>query len=144
MVGFAPFRDYNEFALPRIGARQEVNTVRVKLVKLREAAGFSQQAFSEQVKISRSHYSQIETGEKDPSLKVGLRIKRALKYQNDDIFLTRNAPFSVITGARLGPNSVFSVSSLLSCHFHDNAKGGPNTCLKWQRKPPVLSKFKRQ
>ncbi len=144
MVDFAPFRDYYEFTLPRIGARQEVNTVRIKLVKLREAAGFSQQAFSEQVKISRSHYSQIETGEKDPSLKVGLRIKRALKYQNDDIFLTHSAPFSVIAGAGLGPISVFAVSALLSCHFHDNPKGGPNTCLKWQRKPPVTCSTKHE
>lgn len=66
--------------------------MRVKLVKLREAAGYSQQTFSEAIKISRSHYSQIETGEKDPSLKVGLRIKRVLKYQNDDIFFNAKRP----------------------------------------------------
>jgi len=36
--------------------------------------------------ISRSYYSQIETGDKQPSLQVALRIKQALGYYGDDIF----------------------------------------------------------
>ena len=67
--------------------------MRVKLVKLRESRGYTQQTFSKAVGISRSHYSQIETGEKEPSLKVGLKIKRVLDYPNDDIFLNKKAPF---------------------------------------------------
>ena len=66
--------------------------MRMKLVKLREETGLSQQALADNIKISRSHYSQIETGDKDPSLKVGLRIKRVLKYQNDDIFFNSQRP----------------------------------------------------
>lgn len=66
--------------------------MRTKLTKLREAAGFSQQTFADTVKISRSHYSQIETGEKEPSLKVSLRIKRALKYERDDLFFNQKSP----------------------------------------------------
>ena len=64
--------------------------MRIKLQRLREAQGFTQQTFSEAVGMSRSHYSQIETGEKQPSLKLALRIKRTLNYYGDDIF--DNAP----------------------------------------------------
>ena len=60
--------------------------MRVKLVRLREAQGFTQQTFSDAVGISRNHYSQIETGDKSPSLDVALRIKEALGYKGDDIF----------------------------------------------------------
>ncbi len=60
--------------------------MRVKLKQLREARGYTQQTFSVVVGISRSHYSQIETGEKQPSLLLALRIKRALDYYDDDIF----------------------------------------------------------
>ena len=52
--------------------------MRAKLQRLREANGYTQQAFSSAVGTSRSHYSQIETGEKQPSLRLALRIKRAL------------------------------------------------------------------
>ncbi len=60
--------------------------MRVKLQQLREARGYTQQTFSAVVGMSRSHYSQIETGEKQPSLQLALRIKRALDYYDDDIF----------------------------------------------------------
>ncbi|WP_195985325.1 helix-turn-helix domain-containing protein [Clostridium sp. D33t1_170424_F3] len=68
--------------------------MREKLVKLREAAGYTQETFSKAIGISRSHYSQIETGEKDPSLKVSLKIKRKLGYDRDDIFFTHKSPVS--------------------------------------------------
>lgn len=63
--------------------------MRTKLQQLREANGYTQQTFSNAVGISRSHYSQIETGEKQPSLRLALRIKRALNYYGDDIFDNR-------------------------------------------------------
>lgn len=66
--------------------------MRVKLVKLREGAGYTQETISKELGISRSHYSQIETGEKDPSLKLGLKIKRKLKYDKDDIFFNQKSP----------------------------------------------------
>lgn len=68
--------------------------MRVRLQKLRECAGYTQQSFSNLIGISRSHYSQIETGEKEPSLRVGLRIKKALSYQYDDIFFNQKCPES--------------------------------------------------
>ncbi|MBR0027587.1 MAG: helix-turn-helix domain-containing protein [Clostridia bacterium] len=60
--------------------------MRVKLQRTRKAQGFTQLQFAEAVGLSRSHYSQIETGEKSPSLQVAIKIKRALNYQGDDIF----------------------------------------------------------
>lgn len=63
--------------------------MRVKLQQLREAQGYTQQTFSEAVGTSRSHYSQIETGEKAPSLRLALRIKKILGYDGDDIFENR-------------------------------------------------------
>lgn len=60
--------------------------MRLKLQKLRESYGYTQQTFSEALGISRSHYAQIETGDKAPSLKVALQIKKTLAYKDDDIF----------------------------------------------------------
>lgn len=60
--------------------------MRTKLQRLREACGYTQQTFSAAVGISRSHYSQVETGDKQPSLHLALRIKRVLNYYGDDIF----------------------------------------------------------
>ena len=61
-------------------------SVRVTLQRLREAKGYTQQTFSAAVKVSRSHYSQIETGDKPPSFQLALRIKRQLGYYGDDLF----------------------------------------------------------
>lgn len=60
--------------------------MRVKLKEMREAQGYTQRSFGEAVGVSRSHYSQVESGEKQPSLRLALRIKRALGYYGDDIF----------------------------------------------------------
>ena len=61
--------------------------MRIKLQRLRENAGYTQATMAEAIGISRSHYSQIETGAKAPALKTGLRIKQVLSYEGDDIFL---------------------------------------------------------
>ena len=60
--------------------------MRVKLKKIRESYGFTQQQLADIVGISRNHYGQIETGEKKPGLDVALRIKNALGYTKDDIW----------------------------------------------------------
>ena len=67
-------------------AKERSENMRAKLQHLRETNGYTQQTFSEAVGISRSHYSQVETGEKQPSLRLALRIKRVLNYYGDDIF----------------------------------------------------------
>ncbi len=66
--------------------------MRTKLVSVRKAMGLSQEAAADKLQISRSHYSQIESGDKTPSLEVALRIKQAFDYSNDDIFLNVFAP----------------------------------------------------
>lgn len=60
--------------------------MRTKLKKMRKACGFSQYTFADALGISRSHYSQIEAGNKTPSLTLALKIKKILGYFNDDIF----------------------------------------------------------
>ena len=60
--------------------------MRVRLQKIRESFGFTQQQLADIVGISRNHYGQIETGVKNPGLEVALRIKNALGYSKDDIW----------------------------------------------------------
>lgn len=66
--------------------------MRVKLAALRKDMGLSQEMAAEKIHISRSHYSQIESGDKTPSLDIALRIKKVFDYSDDDIFLNLNAP----------------------------------------------------
>ena len=44
--------------------------MRAKLKALREANGYTQQTLSDAIGMSRSHYSQVESGDKQPSLKL--------------------------------------------------------------------------
>lgn len=64
----------------------------MKLIGLRKAQGYTQQSFSEAAGVSKSHYAQIETGVKNPSLKLSLQIKAALGYTNDDLFFDTPYP----------------------------------------------------
>lgn len=66
--------------------------MRIKLITLREKKGYTQATFSDAIGISRSHYSQIETGEKRPSYPVSLKIKRQLNYPFDDLFYNPKCP----------------------------------------------------
>ena len=66
--------------------------MRVRLANLRKEMLLSQEMMAEKLGISRSHYSQIESGDKTPSLEVALRIKQVCDYSDDDIFLNVNAP----------------------------------------------------
>ncbi len=60
--------------------------MRKKLRELRVASGMTQEMLADLVGISRTHYTQIEAGDKEPSLSVGLRLKKVLSYCRDDIF----------------------------------------------------------
>lgn len=68
--------------------------MRKRLIGLRKGAGYTQQTFSYKLGISRSHYAQIESGEKNPSLELSLKIKGALNYEYDDIFFNPKRPVS--------------------------------------------------
>lgn len=63
--------------------------MRNKLQELRKANGYTQASFSKAIGISRSHLSQIESGDKSPSLAVGIKIKQGLGYHDDDIFFNQ-------------------------------------------------------
>lgn len=79
---------------PDRGRREEVKEVRTVMVKARKAAGYTQQSISDELHISRSHYSQIESGEKNPSLALSMRIKKVLGYPYDDLFFNPKRPVS--------------------------------------------------
>ena len=66
--------------------------MRTKLRKLRESRGYTQQSFADRIGISRSHYSQIETGEKGLSYKLSVKIKHELDYYGEDLFYNKKCP----------------------------------------------------
>lgn len=70
--------------------------MRKKLQTLREGAGYTQQTFSERLGVSRSHYAQIESGDKNPSLKLSRKSSRPSAIPTTTFFLTRSDPFRVI------------------------------------------------
>lgn len=51
---------------------------RKRLIKERERCSHTQYEFADECGISRQHYSQIETGVKNPSLKTAMKIKETL------------------------------------------------------------------
>jgi len=54
--------------------------------QLREEQGFTMKYLAKELGISLSHYSQVEVGDKQPSLNLALRIKRTLNCDDDSIF----------------------------------------------------------
>lgn len=59
--------------------------MRERLMEVRRNAGYTQYSMAECLGISRSHYSQIESGAKTVSLPVQMRIRLALRYTGDDL-----------------------------------------------------------
>lgn len=70
--------------------------MRLKLKEIREKAGLTQEKIAKLIPIARTTYTNIELGEKNPSLRVAIKIKQILDYQDDDIFLIYNVPKSDI------------------------------------------------
>ncbi len=66
--------------------------MRHKLKSIRKSLLLTQEMAAEEIGISRSHYSQIEEGVRDPSLCIALRMKQVFGYPDDDIFLNANTP----------------------------------------------------
>lgn len=52
----------------------------------------TQAELAKMVGIARVSYTNIELGNKEPSLKVALKIKEALNIKDDSIFLDTNVP----------------------------------------------------
>lgn len=66
--------------------------MREQLRNARIDAGLTQYGLADRVNISRSHYSQIESGRKNPSHKVAVSIKVALRKTEDSLFDVFDAP----------------------------------------------------
>lgn len=60
--------------------------MRDKLKDTRKRAGFTQQQIADMLNVSRAHYTRIESGNRNPSLKIAIKIKEILSYSQDDIF----------------------------------------------------------
>lgn len=63
--------------------------MRNKLWEIRLKQNLTQYEVAQKVGISRTTYTNIELGKKNPSLKIALRIKNALNYKEYDIFLSK-------------------------------------------------------
>lgn len=60
--------------------------VREILRNLRIKNGFTQQSMANCLKIKRTTYTNIELGNKNPSLNIAIQIKTLLNYTDDNIF----------------------------------------------------------
>ncbi|WP_324824298.1 helix-turn-helix transcriptional regulator [Sinanaerobacter sp. ZZT-01] len=56
------------------------------LQNLRKKLGYTQAEAACKAGISRSHYTKIENGQREPSLTYAIKIKKAFNYYNDDLF----------------------------------------------------------
>lgn len=61
--------------------------MRKALLNARIERNLTQEEVAQKAGISRSAYTNIERGVKNPSFDVAVRIKKAVGCQNDDIFL---------------------------------------------------------
>lgn len=66
--------------------------MRTNMVNRRKKLRLTQEQVANKAGIARTTYTNIELGDKNPSLAVALKIKQALKTDKDDIFLTNNVP----------------------------------------------------
>lgn len=57
-----------------------------KIAQIRKEKGSSQRELAKRVGIHQSYLSQIETGKKRPSLKVGMRIAKELGVRLEELF----------------------------------------------------------
>lgn len=64
--------------------------MREKLIEIRKKRGYTQEQMANLLEIARTTYTGYENGNFDPSLEIALKIKKILKYNNDNIFLISN------------------------------------------------------
>ncbi|MFV0516600.1 MAG: helix-turn-helix transcriptional regulator [Aminipila sp.] len=60
--------------------------MREKLKEKRIINKYTQAELAGILEISRTHYCKIEKGIRNPTLSIAIKIKRTLKYNNDDLF----------------------------------------------------------
>ncbi len=66
--------------------------MRTKLRELRRENNLTLDQTAQSLHCSRSHYSQVEYGDKNPSLNLAIRIKKFFNYPDDDIFFNTSNP----------------------------------------------------
>ena len=66
--------------------------MRSKLRDIRIQRGMTQQEAADAAKIARVTYTNIELRNRNGSIPVATRIKQAMEYYDDDIFLVVNVP----------------------------------------------------
>jgi len=85
--------DYNLNKLKfLIGTKKRGDEMRTNLKRQRQKLGLTQAEVANKVGIARTSYTNIENGNKNPSLKIALKIKEIFNIKNDDIFLSDNVP----------------------------------------------------
>lgn len=68
--------------------------MRTNMINRRKELNLTQEEVANKSGIARTTYTNIELGDKNPSLAVALKIKKALKVDDDNIFLIVNVPDS--------------------------------------------------
>lgn len=66
--------------------------MRINMINRRKKLRLTQEQVANKAGIARTTYTNIELGDKNPSLAVALKIKEALRTDKDDIFLTNHVP----------------------------------------------------
>lgn len=70
--------------------------MRNKLIKLRKNKGLTQKEVAEILGITRGYYGHIETGRRNPPLKLALNIGKLFDKKVEDIFLINNETKCII------------------------------------------------
>lgn len=68
--------------------------MRTLMLEKRQKLNLTQKQVAETIGVNRNTYTSYETGAITPSLDVALRIKKALKTNDDNIFLIRSVTVS--------------------------------------------------
>lgn len=67
-----------------------MKAIREELVRLREAAGMTQEQVAESIGVSRSYYGHIETGTRNPTYGLAQRISELFNVTVGSIFFEVN------------------------------------------------------
>jgi putative transcriptional regulator len=70
--------------------------MRKNLIRLRKIKGLTVNEVAEKLNISASFYYKIENGNRTPSFKKSLDIKKFFDYYNDDIFHNEEDSTSIL------------------------------------------------